>query len=55
MTVSDLIEELEQLPPDLPVVSCYKEVTNVIAAESSYYFSILDKNNYTVGPCVLME
>ena len=55
MTVRDLIDELKELPQDLPVVTDYKEITDV-KFEDAFYF--LDKSNpdgYYIGPAVVLE
>jgi len=37
MTVRDLIEELEEMPMDLPVISDFKEITDVTFEENLFY------------------
>ena len=55
MIVKDLIAELSELPQDLPVVTDYKEITN-IKIEDKFYF--LDKTTdvgYSIGPAIVLE
>jgi len=52
MTVRELIEELEEYPMDLPVVSVEKEIHNIRLVESMYY---LDEIGYTSGTAVELE
>ena len=54
MTVRELIEELEELPMDLPVVTDYEEIS-VVSYQGNYYF--LDrwsKDGYLIAPAVVL-
>ena len=53
MTVRELIEELERMPMDMPVVSCYKEVTGVEYNDNCYYLE--SDVMYISGPAVILE
>ena len=55
MTVSELIEELYQLPQDLPIVSNYKEVTTVQVEDSFYVLDPVSKTGYSIGSVVVLE
>ena len=55
MTVSDLIKELNELPPDLPVVSSYKEITEVCTEDNFYYLTNWCSTKYASGPVVVLE
>ena len=55
MTVKDLIEELEELPMDMPVVVDYKEISRVAFEEVVYYLDRINKVGYTSGPAVTLE
>lgn len=39
MTVRELIEELEEMPMDLPVVNDSQEITEVNYVDSTYYLN----------------
>ena len=54
MTVRDLIIELKELPQDLPVVTDYKEITEVDLDEG-FYFIDNSKAGYSIGPAVVLE
>lgn len=55
MTVRDLIEELEELPMDLPVVIDYQEVSEIDIEDDYYYLDKHTPNRYSVGPVVVLE
>lgn len=55
MTVRDLIEELEQLPMDLPVVTDYKEITDIDIVKDFYFLDMHTTVGYSVGPAVVLE
>ena len=55
MTVRDLIEELQELPQDLPVVTDYKEIKNVDYCENFYFLNQLSKLGYDIGPAIVLE
>lgn len=55
MTVKDLILELSELPQDLPVVTDYKEITDIELNNSFYFLDKHSKNGYNVGPAVVLE
>lgn len=54
MTVRDLIEELEEYPMDLPVVSNLKEITSVSITNTTYYLDN-SPNAYAYSPAVELE
>lgn len=54
MTVRDLIEELELMPMDLPVVTDYKEIEE-INLDNEFYFLDHSGHGYTVSPAVVLE
>jgi hypothetical protein len=55
MTVRDLIKELKELPQDLPVVTDYKEITDVSVDDSFYFLDSTSKTGYDIGPAVVLE
>ena len=55
MTVSDLINELKELPQDLPVVTDYKEITDVEFEDSFYFLDKTSTDGYYIGPAVVLE
>lgn len=55
MTVRDLILELRELPQDLPVVTDYKEITDIKLDDCFYFLDKYNKNGYTIGPAVVLE
>jgi len=55
MTVRELIEELEDMPQDLPVVTDYSEIKHVHYEESFYYLNNSTKEGYTIEPAVVLE
>lgn len=54
MTVRELIEELEEYPMDLPVVTDYHEVES-ISYNESFYFLDNSGNKYYACPAVVLE
>ena len=54
MTVRELIEELEEMPMDLPVISNVKEIEHVHFEEGLYY---LDSSpvQYAYSSAVILE
>ena len=54
MTVAELIEELEQYPMSLPVVSCSQEISEVKFSDNMYF---LDDSltGYQCYPAVELE
>lgn len=54
MTVKDLIEELSELPQDLPVVTDYKEITDVDVNDSFYFLDKHFKDGYYIGSAVVL-
>lgn len=54
MIVKDLIDELKNCPPDLPVVCDFKELTSLEISEAAYY---LDKSEegYSCSMAVVLE
>ena len=55
MTVRELIEELEELPMDLPVVTDYQEITEVNLDDNFYFLDRISKEGYTIGPAIVLE
>lgn len=55
MTVRDLIKELQDLPQDLPVVTDYKEITDLTVDNNFYFLDKYSKNGYDIGPAVILE
>ena len=55
MTVRDLIKELRDLPQDLPVVTDYKEITDIAVEDKFYFLDRYNKNGYDVSPAVVLE
>ena len=55
MIVRDLIEELKQLPQDLPVVTDYHEITEVDFTDNFYFLDKISETGYTIGPAVVLE
>lgn len=55
MTVRELIEELEDLPQDIPVTTDYHEIKHVCYEESFYYLSNINKEGYIIEPAVVLE
>ena len=55
MTVRDLIEELEELPQDLPVVTDYKEITDIYLENKFYFLDRYYKDGYWIGPAVVLD
>lgn len=55
MTVKDLISELKQLPQDVPVISNYKEITDVDYADACYIIGDYDRDGYIIGAAVTLE
>lgn len=55
MTVRDLIEELEELPQDLPVVTDYKEITDIYLENKFYFLDRHSKDGYWIGPAVVLD
>ena len=55
MIVADLIKELEELPPELPVVTDYREIKRVREEDSFYFLDSVTKTGYTTGPAVVLE
>lgn len=55
MTVRELIEELEELPMDLPVVTDYQEISEVSLENKYYFLERWSKDGYWVGPAVVLE
>ena len=55
MTVGDLIKELKELPQDLPVVTEFKEITDISLSDAFYFLDKYSKNGYSVGPVVVLE
>lgn len=54
MTVRDLIEELEELPMDLPVVNEFQEVTEATVEECTYFLDN-SPSGYTYSPAVVLR
>jgi len=54
MTVRELIEELEEMPMDLPVVTDYREVTDV-SLDEKFYFLDNSKAGYSIYPAIVLE
>jgi len=54
MTVRELIEELEQMPMDLPVVTDYREI-NELELVDDYYFLDHSEKGFHVHPAVILE
>lgn len=55
MTVRDLIQELKELPQDLPVVTDYSEITDVSLCDNFYFLDKHNKDGYDIGPAVVLE
>lgn len=55
MTVRDLMKELQELPQDLPVVTNYKEITDVAVEDHFYFLDKYNKNGYDIGAAVVLE
>ena len=55
MTVRELIEELEQLPQDLTVVTDYKEITTVEYCNAYYLLNNCSKQGYSIEPVIVLE
>lgn len=55
MTVRDLIEALEEMPMDLPVVTDYKEITEIDLDNNFYFLDKCSTVGYTVAPAVVLE
>lgn len=55
MTVSELIKELSELPQDLPIVTDYKEITDIVLDERFYFLDKYNKDGYSIGPAVVLE
>jgi hypothetical protein len=55
MMVSDLIKELKELPQDLPVVTDYKEITDIKLDDAFYFLDNKTKVGYSIGPAVVLE
>lgn len=55
MTVSDLIKELKELPQDLPVVTDYKEITDIKLDDSFYFLDKHSQVGYSIGPAIVLE
>ena len=55
MTVRDLIKDLKELPQDLPVVTDYKEITDIVVDDSFYFLNNASKTGYDIGPAVVLE
>ena len=55
MTVRDLILELKELPQDLPVVTDYKEITEIELDDGFYFLDKYTEKGYTIGPAVVLE
>lgn len=55
MTVRELIEELEDMPQDVPVVTDYQEIKHVHYNENFYYLNNTIPNGYVVEPAVVLE
>ena len=55
MTVRDLIKELKEMPQDLPVVTDYKEITEVLYDDGFYFLDKRSKEGYSVSPAVVLE
>ena len=53
MTVQDLIEELKEMPMDLPVVNDYKEISHVDHEGNVYYLDKSEENYYLSEAVVL--
>lgn len=54
MTVRELIEELEEYPMDLPVVTDYREIEHVELKDAFYFMDYTEKTYYT-HPAVVLE
>ena len=54
MTVRDLIEELEEMPMDLPVVNDVKEIEDV-SLEDGLYFLDYDPTRYVFHSAVVLR
>lgn len=54
MTVRDLIEELEEMPMDLPIVIDFQEISMVAIRDKFYYLNKY-ATDYLVGPAVVLE
>lgn len=55
MTVRDLIKELRDLPQDLPVVTDYKEITDIAVEDNFYFLDKHNKNGYDISSAVVLE
>lgn len=55
MTVGDLIKELRELPLDLPVVTDYKEITDVVYDSTFYFLDSQSDTGYTISPAIVLE
>lgn len=55
MTVRDLIKELSEYPQDLPVVTDYKEITNIEYNDRFYFLDKYTKEGYSISPAVVLE
>ena len=55
MTVRDLIKELEELPQDLPVVTDYKEITEINLDNNFYFLDKYTDKGYSIGPAIVLE
>ena len=55
MTVRELIEELEELPMDYPVVTDYREITDINLTDSFYFLDGKMDKGYSIGPAVVLE
>lgn len=53
MTVRELIEELEEFPMDLPVVSNMKEISFVDYEDKVYYLDKMEDNYFYTEAIVL--
>lgn len=55
MTVRELIEELEEMPMELPVIAAFKEVTHIEVSDGIYYLDELVKHGYNSSAAVMLE
>jgi len=54
MTVKDLVDALKELPQNLPVVSAYKEISDINLCDEAYVLEH-DEKSYSIGPAVVLE
>ena len=55
MTVRELIQELEDMPQDVTVVTDYAEIKHVHFSETFYYLTNVNKDGYIIEPAVVLE